>query len=247
MPNGGRANAGTLKPFQFDISELTDPSKISWDTSPMNEMMWLMALPRLLQQTKSYLELFEFGHVLVQSKTAVESILQARYTVMFPDVTFEWSAPSPATFSIAAYEARRNHLTIQLDRWHATQLAANLPVTEPPFTLASYIPMDERGDDYDPDFIAETAEELGIDPLAPLNEIEKLRFVVSPEMIAAADRAAGIAISDTISDNHFARQLLARHGRSGRTLMRREYISCRANLPCIHPRGCRSARSLRPW
>ena len=70
MPNGGRANAGTLKPFQFDISELTDPSKISWDTSPMNEMMWLMALPRLLQQTKSYLELFEFGHVLVQSKTA---------------------------------------------------------------------------------------------------------------------------------------------------------------------------------
>jgi hypothetical protein len=229
MPSGDRSAASALKSLQLDFSEQNDSSKISWDTTPMSETMWLVALPRLLRQTKPIRELFEFGWVLVQSKTAVQSALHARYLSKYPDVSFEWTHPAPP-FSIAAYEARRSQMISENDRWYALNGDVAPEDAEPPHHLASYILIKDRPDDYDPNTIAETATELGLSDAAELTDAEKLRFVISPEVLTGADRDAGVAIANTISDSTFAERLLARYGRSGRTLMRREYANCRKDL-----------------
>ena len=69
----------------------------------------------------------------------------------------------------------------------------------PPFTLQSYIPVNSRTNEYS-STPKSTLVELGMeaDGLNILSDAEKLRFIVSPEVIAAADRTAGIRIANTI-------------------------------------------------
>ena len=176
MAPGSRAPAGALKSLQIDLSEHTDPSKISWDTSPMSEMMWLMALPRLLQTHKSIRELVEFGWVLINSKTAVESLLHARYLTMFPDITFDYAFPAP-TFSVPAYEAQRGRMIKELDRWHARQAtpatADPSGTAQPPFHLQSYLTVDKRAKDFDPDTLHEdiNVAALKLDSTTALSDV----------------------------------------------------------------------------
>ena len=198
----------------MDLSDNTDTKdSLRWDTSPLTKMVWLNSLVRILQAHKAVRELFDFGWVLIQSKTAVNSVTQAKYLVQHPDVLFDSSSLAPP-FSILAYETRRHELIAILDKWHASAAEGE----EAPFHLQSYIPVNRRPTDYSSTAVS-TLAAMGIDEAAAatLTDAEKLRFTISPKVIAGADRAAGILIANTITDENYARQLLARHGHSGRT------------------------------
>ena len=192
----------------------------------VTKTVWLNSIQRILQADKAVRELLEFGWVLVQSKTAVNSVIQAKYLGAFPDVFFDTTSPAPE-FSVLAYETRRHQLIGILDQWHR----AAGPLDQPPFSLQSYVPSKDRSESYSSTSAADlVALGMKADDIISLNDTEKTRFVVSPEVIAATDRAAGILISNTIADEDYARQLLARHGHSGRTLMRRESKSAKSEL-----------------
>jgi hypothetical protein len=156
MPAKSGASVGALAAMAAELSDMNSEG-IKWDTSPMTEQLWLLGLSRVLQKDKATRELFVYGWVLVQSKTAVESIMQARYLTRHPDISFDWTSPAPQHFSIEAYEARRRALTLTLDRWHIAH--ANEPDAEPPFHLSSYIPISDRPDDYNGDHINTTAQQ----------------------------------------------------------------------------------------
>ena len=142
--------------------------------------------------------------MLIQSKTAVISITQAKYLVQYPDIFFDPASPAPP-FTIHAYETRRHELIDILDKWYASSSAGE----EPPFQLQSYIPVTDRPIDYSNTPVS-TLAEMGIEGEASLvlNDAEKLRFTISPEVIAGADRAAGILIANTITDENYARLTL---------------------------------------
>ena len=227
MPAPNKA-ASALSIFSImDLSDNTDTKdSLKWDTSPLTKMVWLNSLVRILQADKAVRELFDFGWVLIQSKTAVISVTQAKYLVQHPDVFFDASSPAPP-FSIIAYETRRHELIAILDAWHASAAEGE----EPPFHLQSYLPVNSRPTEYSSTPVSTlTAMGIAEDAQASLTDAEKLRFTISPEVIAGADRAAGILIANTITDDNYARQLLARHGHSGRTLIRRETAAAKAEL-----------------
>ena len=121
----------------FNIMDLSDTSdskdSLKWDTSPLTKMVWLNSLMRILQADKAVRELFDFGWVLIQSKTAVISVTQAKYLVQYPDIFFDSASPAPP-FTIHAYETRRHELIDILDKWHASSTAGE----EPPSSNCSH-------------------------------------------------------------------------------------------------------------
>ena len=120
MPAPNKA-ASALSIFNImDLSDTTDSKdSLKWDTSPLTKMVWLNSLMRILQADKAVRELFDFGWVLIQSKTAVISVTQAKYLVQYPDIFFDSSSPAPP-FTMHAYETRRHELIDILDKWHVS-------------------------------------------------------------------------------------------------------------------------------
>ena len=166
--------------------DLTDNSDnkdtVRWDTSPLTKTVWLNSIQRILQADKAVRELLEFGWVLVQSKTAVNSVrVQAKYLGAHPDVFFDITSPAPE-FSVLAYETRRHQLIGILDQWHR----AAGPLDQPPFSLQSYVPLKDRSESYSSTPAASlVALGMKADDIISLTDTEKTRFFVSPEVIAA--------------------------------------------------------------
>ena len=119
--------------------------------------------------------------------------------MLHPNIFFDSSNPPPE-LSVHAYETRRHELISLLDKWHAT---ATL-IDHPPFTLQSYIIVNRRTNEYS-STPKTTLVELGVaaEGIDTLSDAEKLRFIISPEVIAAADRTAGILIANTIGDEDY--------------------------------------------
>ena len=63
-----------------------------------------------------------------------------------------------------------------------------------------------------------------------LNDTEKLRFVIAPEVIIDADSQLSVEVGKTISDAELAKDLIRRHNRSGRSLLRSEHQTCKTDL-----------------
>ena len=63
-----------------------------------------------------------------------------------------------------------------------------------------------------------------------LSDTEKLRFVIAPEVIIDADSELSVQVGKTISDAELAKNLILRHNRNGRSLLRSEHQPCKTDL-----------------
>ena len=205
------------------ISDMTDTS-FTWDGSPLTKTVWLQFLQSSLEEDKNILSLLERGWVLSQGKVAVENATHARYLVHFSEIFFDWDAPAPA-FTIEAYEARRIALMQSLDTWYASRAEGEVA----PFKLNCYDP--SKPDPKPSTFLTLMKKGKDDPPWSPaLDDSEKLRFSISPEVLATADAAASVIISKTISDTEFAKELTRRYNRSARALLRAENASAKQEL-----------------
>ena len=202
---------------------LSDTTGNSWDGSPLTRPVWLSTLPSLLDNDKSIRDLFEKGWVVSSSgKVAVQSAIHARYISTFPEIFFEWEEPAPP-FTPGSYEIRRLKLMKTLDDWYASKSAGE----SPPFTLSFYDPAipttvpkpwaDRCKDD------AKLLDDT-------LTDAEKLRFIISPEVISATDSAAAVIIAKSITDTDLAAELSRRYNRSGRTILKAENLASKTDL-----------------
>ena len=190
-------NAAATMQLPTVISDNSTDTEFFWDGSPLTKHVWLQFLQNVLEEDKSIQSLFERGWVLSQGKVAVESAMHARYLISFPDIFFDWTSPAPP-FSAKEYEERRIELMRILDAWHSTRNADE----SPPFTLSFYDP--SKPSDIPPSFDAIIkAEKEESKKLPALNDSEKLRFTISPEVLSSADSAASVIIAKTITDKDF--------------------------------------------
>ena len=218
-----RNSAAALAQLPAVISDSSDTS-YTWDGSPLTKTVWLQFLQTPLEKDKAVQSLCERGWVISQGKVAVENATHARYLVHFPDIFFDWDAPAPP-FSVAAYEARRLDLMKALDAWHVNRSEGEAP----PFTLSFYDP--SKPSDKPPTFLTLMKKDKDDPPWSStLDDSEKLRFSIAPEVLSTADAAGAVIISDTISDKEFAQELTRRYNRSARALLRAEYASAKEQL-----------------
>ena len=97
----------------------------------------------------------------------------------------------------------------------------------PPFTLSFYDPSTPSTK---PATFAERLAASTALSSEALSDTEKLRFVIAPEVITDADSELSVQIAKTISDAEFDKDLIRRHNRSGRSLLRAEHQTCRTEL-----------------
>ena len=156
-------------------------------------------------------------------KVAVESATHARYISLYPDLFFEWDDPAPP-FNEDLYEARRLSIMQILDKWHASKSIGEVP----PFTVSFYDPSTPTSKPNA--FAAIRDSDKDLYSKSDLSDAEKLRFNISPEVIANADSAAAVIISKTITDIDLASELSRRYNRSGRTLLRSESAQSKLDM-----------------
>ena len=112
-----------------------------------------------------------------------------------------------------------------LDTWYANRSTGEVA----PFKLSCYDPSKPEPK---PSTFLMLMKKGKDDPpwSAALDESEKLRFSISPEVLATTDAAASVIISKTISDTEFAKELTRRYNRSARALLRAENASAKQEL-----------------
>ena len=200
-----RAATGAVDQNLPSVISDTSDKQFEWDGNPLTRPVWLSTIPAHLEDDKTIRDLFEKGWVLMSNgRVAVESAIHARYISLFPNVFFEWDNPAPP-FSPANYELRRLKLMKDLDDWYANRS----PGERPPYTLSFYDPAIPSVKPLS--FIEERDKDTTTFDCKDLSEAEKLRFIISPESIAAADSAASVLISKTISDTDLANELARRY------------------------------------
>ena len=111
----------------------------------------------------------------------------------------------------------------KLDAWHTSKSSGE----PPPYTLSFYDPSMPSTKPLA--FAALVTADAEMAKPA-LNDTEKLRFVIAPEVIIDADSQLSVEVGKTISDAELAKDLTRRHNRSGRSLLRSEHQTCKTDL-----------------